>query len=272
MVIQRLDYSAETVRKHDPDRFLLGLFAAAERRPALWALYAFNHEIAKTREVVTNTQLGLIRLQWWRDALAAIYGGGAVPRHQIVEPLAAAVRQYNLPREAFDNLVYAREFDIEDRLPANLPGMVKYAEFTAAPLTRLSLDIQGVAADAEASRAVSVTYALTGILRATPVLLQQRRCYLPEDLIGQQGITVYDLYDGTGMGKLSPVAEAVAKAARAELTALPKKMPGPLRLMAKLADMHLKQIEDAGYDLFAPRLQMPPAFKALRLTFCHYFP
>lgn len=266
-----LDYSAETVRKHDPDRFLLGLFAAAERRPALWALYAFNHEIAKTREVVTNTQLGLIRLQWWRDALAAIYDGGAVPQHQIVEPLAAAIRQYNLPREAFDNLVYGREFDIEDRLPSNLPGMVKYAEFTSAPLTQLSLDIQGIAAAAQAVRAVSTAYALTGILRATPVLLQQRRCYLPEDLIARQGMTVYDLYDGTGIKKLPPVAEAVTTAARAELAALPQKLPKPLGLMAKLTDMYLKQIEGAGHDLLAPRLQMPPAFKELRLAFHHYF-
>lgn len=266
-----LSYSAETVRKHDPDRFLLSLFAPAQARPDLWALYAFHHEIAKTREVVTNTQLGLIRLQWWRDALAAIYEGGAVPQHQIVQPLADAIQRRHLPRDLFDNLIYAREFDVEDRLPSNLPGMVKYAEFTAVPLTQLALDIKGIATDERSVRAVSTAYALTGILRATPVLLQQRRCYLPEDLIVQQDITVYDLYDGTGIAKLPPVAKAVATAARAELSKLPATFPRPLRLMAKLTDLYLKQIEGAGCDLFAPRLQTPPPFKELRLAFSCYF-
>ena len=52
-----ISYCGETVRKHDPDRFLLSMFAPPESREALWALYAFNHEIAKTREVVTETQV-----------------------------------------------------------------------------------------------------------------------------------------------------------------------------------------------------------------------
>ena len=43
------------VRAADRDRFLAALFAPRERRGALFALYAFNVEIARVREVVYGT-------------------------------------------------------------------------------------------------------------------------------------------------------------------------------------------------------------------------
>jgi hypothetical protein len=44
---------ARLVRRHDRDRFLTVLFAPLPHRAALLALYAFNYEIARTREVVS---------------------------------------------------------------------------------------------------------------------------------------------------------------------------------------------------------------------------
>ena len=72
-----LSYCGEMVRKHDPDRFLLSLFMKPDRREALWALYAFNHEIARTREVVTETKIEDVH----------IVGGGA--RNALLNQLTA---------------------------------------------------------------------------------------------------------------------------------------------------------------------------------------
>ncbi|MGD0108468.1 MAG: squalene/phytoene synthase family protein [Rhodopila sp.] len=60
---------AALVRRHDPDRFLTALFAPPERRHALLTLYAFNHELARAREVASEPALALIRLQWWREVV-----------------------------------------------------------------------------------------------------------------------------------------------------------------------------------------------------------
>ena len=57
------------VRRHDPDRFLTALFAPPEKRDALLTLYAFNHELARAREAVSEPPLALIRLQWWREVV-----------------------------------------------------------------------------------------------------------------------------------------------------------------------------------------------------------
>lgn len=236
-----LGYCGDLVRRYDPDRFLLSLFAPADARADLWALYSFNHEIAKTREVVTETQLGLIRLQWWRDAIAAIYEGGQMPEHQIIQPLAAAIKRYNLPRDLFDHLIYAREFDLEDRLPTNLEGLVKYADFTSTPLLNLSLLCHPSASLQDNSiDKIATAYALVGLLRAVPAHARQRRCYMPEDLLQAQGITAYDLYDGQGFDKLQPVFDTVI--AKIDELLKTDTRSKPLLLMRKLAELHRKAL------------------------------
>src|SRR3954452_15251843 len=85
---------AESLRRHDRDRFLMTLFAPPERRAALVALYAFNFEIAKTREVVREPLLGQIRLQWWREVIDEIYRGTTVRKHEVVQPLAEAIGRF----------------------------------------------------------------------------------------------------------------------------------------------------------------------------------
>src|ERR1041385_2992054 len=62
---------AALCRRHDRDRYQTALFAPADRREALFALYAFNYEIARVREIVSEPMLGQIRLQWWREVTAA---------------------------------------------------------------------------------------------------------------------------------------------------------------------------------------------------------
>src|SRR5207302_7126999 len=100
---------AALVRRHDRDRYQTALFAPAERREALFALYAFNYEIARVREIVTQPMLGQIRLQWWREVLDAAYAGTTPRRHPVVLPLSEAIRDCDLARQAFDRLIDTRE-------------------------------------------------------------------------------------------------------------------------------------------------------------------
>lgn len=265
-----LSYCGEMVRKHDPDRFLLSLFMKPAMREDVWALYAFNHEIARTREVVTETQLGLIRLQWWRDALAGVYDGKPVLKHQVLEPLAAAIAAHQLPRALFDDLLYAREFDLEDRAPATLEGMANYADFTSTPLIKLALKINGETATDDAARAAGTAYALTGLLRATGVHLCQRRCYLPEDLLHKAQTDIYDLYDGKNLEKLKPVVQAVVVQARKQAALVPAGASGHLVLVTKLAQIYLSQIEKVDFNLFSQALLLPPPLLALRLWWTHF--
>src|ERR1700726_3708861 len=90
---------AGLVRRHDRDRFQTALFAPAAAREALFALYAFNYEIARVRESVREAPLGQIRLQWWREAIDAAFSDRAQRRHDIVEAITAAIRERGLSRD-----------------------------------------------------------------------------------------------------------------------------------------------------------------------------
>ena len=72
------------VRRADPDRFLTALFAPPAHRDALLTLYAFDHELARAREVASEPHLALIRLHWWREVVR-----GERRRHEVATPLAA---------------------------------------------------------------------------------------------------------------------------------------------------------------------------------------
>src|SRR5713101_6422739 len=102
--IRGLSPLAALVRRHDRDRYQTALFAPADRREALFALYAFNYEIARVREIVTQPMLGEIRLQWWREAVAAAYAGAPPRQHEVVAPLAALIAEHALTRAHFDRM------------------------------------------------------------------------------------------------------------------------------------------------------------------------
>lgn len=239
----------------------MSLFVPPEQREALWTLFAFNHEIAKTREVVSETRLGLIRLQWWREEIGKIYDGQEVSTHEVLGPLSRVITRYELPRDEFEALIYAREFDLEDVLPSNLEGLIHYADFTTTPLVRLTLRITGGEPDMEPVQAVAVNYALSGLLRAVPIHARQRRCYLPDDLLRQNNVYVNQIYEGKPQDGLSDVIAAVADQITTGVGADNK----ALKAMQGLAVMCKKQLQSLGHDIYHPRMALGPGFKALRL-------
>lgn len=256
-----LSYCGELVRSHDADRFFLSLFAPAKVREDLWALFAFNHEIAKTREVVSETALGLARLQWWREAIGKIYSGEVV-EHEVLKVLASAIKKHDLPREEFDTLIYAREFDLEDVLPSNMDGFLHYADYTTTPLLKLAVKIAGGNPDYEPVQVVAVNYAIAGLLRAVPFHARQRRCYLPEDEMKAHGVTLRQLHDF-----LKPEAglRDVVKAAAGHFVNDVKTGNRFLRAVNGLSRVYMKQLKRAGFDPFDARLAVPPYFKELRV-------
>ncbi|MGE4012986.1 MAG: phytoene/squalene synthase family protein, partial [Alphaproteobacteria bacterium] len=142
-----LSGTARQVRRLDYDRYLTLPFAPAEAREDLAALYAFNIEIAKTRETVSEALLGQIRLQWWRESIESAFAG-TPRRHEIVRPLADAIRRHDLPRAHFDALIDARERDLAAEPPPTLATLEDYAFDTSSRLILLALAICGVRGDA----------------------------------------------------------------------------------------------------------------------------
>jgi NADH dehydrogenase [ubiquinone] 1 alpha subcomplex assembly factor 6 len=261
-----LSYCAQEVRAHDPERYLTALFAPADRREALFALYAFNLEVARAREQVREPMMGLMRLQWWRDAVGEMYAGR--PRaHEVVRALAAAVAAHDLDRALFERLLDARERDMEPEPPADLAALRTYAEGSSASLVELALEALGEPSQAvrEAGRGVGTAWALTGLLRALPFHAARHRLYLPAALLAEAGVAPELLFDRREPpAALKQVVQAVAAEAGralADARRLRREVPRrfqPALMPATLAAGHLRRLAAAGYDVFDARVQQRP--------------
>ena len=263
-------YCLEQVRRFDRDRYMAALFAGGGTRTDLLALYAFNLELAKIREVVREPMMGLIRLQWWRDCIAEIYAGNA-RRHQVAQPLAAAVARRGLPRESFERLIDSREADMDGGAPADLAALGAYAESTGGTLlelaTRIVMDSAKVTAPVlSAARDLGTAWALIGLVRAIPFHARAKRVYVPLALTADAGVAVDDLFElRPGPGFAAAVGHICGEAGRLMAKAQaalprPPRATFPVFLMAVLARRHLASLAAAGFDVFDRRLaDQPPA-------------
>ena len=167
---------AETKRR-DPDRYLCALFAPADRRDSVLALVLFNDELARIPIVVTQPMTGLIRLQWWRDALDELAAGGRPRRHPVVEALADLLVKGHAAPHALHAMIDAREPALDGTTGTETAAVEAFARTTAGALQGLIYRALGGAVPREAEAAVMIGTA-TGLLamaRAVAVEATERR-------------------------------------------------------------------------------------------------
>jgi phytoene synthase len=248
-------HAAEIVRTNDRDRYLADLFAPEPARRHLFALHAFNSEVARVRDAVSEPGLGEIRLQFWRDALHAEGGG-----HPIGQALVETIGTFNLPFDAFDNLVEARRFDLYDDPMPSLNDLEGYAGETSSSLIQLAAIILAGGGDpgtAEIAGHAGVAYALTGLMRALPMHAARGQSYLPADLLRSHGVDQQAVF----ARKASPALLA----ALAELRSVARRHVGTVRdliaevdpavlpafLPVALVGPQLDRMDRADFDPFA---------------------
>jgi phytoene synthase len=179
------------VRRHDPDRFLTALFAPPNRRDALLTLYAFNHELARAREVASEPPLALIRLQWWREVVL-----GEAKRHEVATPLSEAIAAGALHPDDLLPLIEARETEVYQDFET-IADWRAWLLAGAGGLTVAAARALG-AADPDSLRPFGAAYGAAGLLRATGVLASQGVCLLPQDLLAAQGLSPEAFIDNPG--------------------------------------------------------------------------
>jgi len=266
-------FCRKLVREHDRDRYLAGLLAPSSARKHLFALYAFNYEIARIRELVHEPMPGELRLQWWRDAVAG-QERGDVARHPAASALLATAEEHSLPRAQFLELIDAHTFDLYDDPMPDLAQLEIYCDSTAGALFRLAVallsgrELQGIA---EPLRHAGRAYAMTGLLRAFALHASRGQVYLPLDLLGRHGVAREDVVSGRGAPGLSAaLAEIRALAgshydeASRPLSSLPREARMAL-LPLELVPLYLDRMQAADYDPFRTPVEIPQWRRQWRL-------
>lgn len=258
-------HCAERLRAEDKERFLSALFAPAERRPGLHALYAFDLDLAQIGARVREPTAGEIRLQWWREVIAGERAGEAAA-HPVAAALVSSIARHALPRGPFEALVDARAFDLYTDPMVALAELEGYALRTAGSLIALSVRVLGVAESVElqaAGRHAAVAVTLTEVLRRFPAHASRGQLFVPTDVLDRHQARAEDIFAGRlTLGIQAALADLRLHARKhlAELRALYRDLPAAARpafLPALLAPLALGRMERRGYDPFQTAIAVP---------------
>lgn len=269
------EYCIEAVRAGDYPRYLTALYAAADARGRLFALYAFNLELAHVREAVSEPLLGEIRLAWWRETVDGAYAGA--PRgHPVAKAMAAALQGVSPPRALFDDMIDGRIAEIDDARLGDVDDLVRYADLTNGAAQEAAAWLAaggdpGKAASAGA-RAAGRAWGLAGLIRALGFQARLGRARFPDALLAAQGIDPAQLYRGEITPAVTALARRLDDAARAALAQARghQRRPGaallPAFLPAVLAADYLARLAHVGYDLHDPRLESGGLARQMKLA------
>ena len=249
-------YCAALVREADRDRYLAALFAPAGGRAALFALYAFDIEISRIRDLAREPMPGEIRLQWWREVLEGARAGEAAA-NPVAGSLLATLARHRLVVAKLTDPVEARRFDIYDEPMPTLAALQSYSSNTAGAIFACATRILGEASEENAIEAGQVQ-TIANLIALLPRHAARRQLFLPLDMLRQYGAEPDDVFAmRASPGLRAVLAELRLRAHRhltriAELSAgIPEKTWPAFVSLAPLRPW-LNAMERTGYQPFQP--------------------
>ena len=254
-------YCAELVRSHDFARYASTLFVPAEERRALLALYAFNVEIFRVRDQVSQPLPGEVRLQWWADLLADA-GHGGVEGNPVAAELMLAVRSHALPVEPLSRLIDEHQFDLYNDPMPTLAALEGYAHETSSALFALAARIM-VPPSAEIehlARHAGFASVFVQVIASLPRDVARRQLFVPLQFLEANGSGMEEMFAGkqtppvrAAIDQLLGEAERHLRTAAGLLAEVPPKAR-PVFLPLALVGRDLKRMRRADIDPFVLRL------------------
>jgi 15-cis-phytoene synthase len=219
-------FCAEQVRSLDFGRYASTLFAEPEQRRALLALYAFNAEIARVREQISQPLPGEIRLQWWTDMLAGA-GHGGVEGNPVAAELLLAIRDCDLPVERLSRLIDEHQFDLYNDPMPTMAALEGYINDTSTALFALAASIMGYQSEAidHLARHAGLAQGIARVVAALPLDASRRQLFVPLQLLERHGSGMEEVFASRETPTLRAALDALITEARAHaktaLTLLP---------------------------------------------------
>jgi len=258
---QDAQFCADLVRSHDFARYASTLFVPAEQRRALLAIYAFNVEISRVRELVSQPLPGEIRLQWWTDMLAG-EGHGGIEGNPVAAELNLAIRNGRLPVELLSRLVDEHLFDLYNDPMPTMAALEGYVHDTTSALFSLGACVAGwQSPDIEhLARHAGLAQGIAQVIAALPLDASRRQLFVPLQLLESHGSAMEEVFAGKETPKLRAALDQLIGEASGHLETVLALLPGvppPVRpVFLPLAGVanDLLRMARADTDLFQPHV------------------
>lgn len=201
-----------SLRELDIDRYLAVLLSPEDKRADLTALYLYNAELARVRDLVREPLPGEVRLQYWRDLLAGVQHGSS-EANPAAAALLAAIRRHDLPVAPLSAMSEARIFDLYDDPMESVAAFEGYAGETASALLQLAslvLDPVTAAGWSETAGHAGVAQAVAGALLLLPQHIARGQLLIPAEILAATGLDRESFLGGEDRRRMTAAIEAFA--------------------------------------------------------------
>jgi phytoene synthase len=252
-------FCADLVRTHDFVRYASALFLPAVQRRALLSVYAFNVEISRVREQVSQPLPGEMRLQWWTDMLEGA-GHGGVEGNPVAAELLHTIDEYRLPIQPLSRLIEEHQFDLYNDPMPSMAALEGYVTDTSAALFSLGARIATppTAAIDHLARHAGLAQGMAQVIATLPSDAARRQLFLPLQLLQQHGSGIDQVYSGKQTPQARAAIDQLVGEARNHLrtafellTHVPPQAR-PVFLPLAMVDRDLKRMVRADFDPFVP--------------------
>jgi phytoene synthase len=252
-------FCADLVRTHDFARYASTLFLPAGQRRALLSVYAFNVEISRVREQVSQPLPGEMRLQWWTDMLEGA-GHGGVEGNPVAAELLQTIGEFRLPVASLSRLIEEHQFDLYNDPMPSMAALEGYITDTSAALFSLGARIAAPpsAAFDHLARHAGLAQGIAQVIGALPRDAARRQLFVPLQLLQQHGSGMEEVFSGKQTTNARAAIDQLVGEARNHLRTafeLLAHVPRPARpvfLPLALVYRDLKRMSRADADPFVP--------------------
>ncbi len=274
-------FCADLVRNHDFARYAATIFVPADLRRALLALYAFNVEITRVRDQVTQALPGEIRMQWWTDLLAGHVHGSA-EGNPVAAELTQLIRAAELPVDMLSRLIEEHQFDLYNDPMPTMAALEGYLNDTSAALFALAARIAGGPPSPEIdhlARHAGLAQGLVRVIAMLPYDASRRQLFLPQQVLAEHGSNLDEVFAGKFTPRLRAASDQLLAEARRHLDTafgLLADVPAEVRpafLPLAVVRRDLKQFSRADHDPFAlhPRSRLSTLWTLWRASRSRHF-
>jgi 15-cis-phytoene synthase len=255
-------FCADLVRSHDFPRYASVLFAPVAQRRGLLAIYAFNVEISRVRDQVSQPLPGEMRLQWWTDMLAGA-GHGGIEGNPVAAELGQAIRDHRLPVERLSRLIGEHQFDLYNDPMPTMAALEGYIDDTSSAMFSLGAAIAGWQSPEieHLARHAGLAQGIAEVMTALPLDASRRQLRVPLQLLESSGSGIEEVFAGketprlrAALDQLTGEAQQHLKTALALLANMPPEVK-PVFLPLALVARDLARISRADCDPFVPRVR-----------------
>ena len=193
-VEESYEYCRNLARSHYENFTVGSWFLPREKRPHVYAVYAFCRFVDDLGDESQGDRLGL--LDSWEEELRGCYASR--PSHPITVALAETIQRFHIPQEPFLKLIEANRMDQRAHRHRTYEDLLRYCDHSANPVGHLFLYLFGYG-DEERQRLADATCTalqLTAFWQDVRRDMEMGRVYIPQEDMERFGYTEEGLQAG----------------------------------------------------------------------------